>query len=85
MTTPDDTARAATYDAGAAKIMQAMGEGMQSTAGNAQDVADAILTLVNTPSADRPLRTTVPAQSPAAQINDAAKPFQQGVLASLGI
>jgi NAD(P)-dependent dehydrogenase (short-subunit alcohol dehydrogenase family) len=85
MTTPDDTARAATYDAGAAKIMQAMGEGMQSTAGNAQDVADAILTLVNTPSPDRPLRTTVPAQSPAAQINDAAKPFQQGVLSSLGL
>ena len=84
MISPDDAERLASYgDVG--KTMDAIGGAMTSTAGNPIEVAEAIAALVAAPAGTRPLRTPVPAQSPAAAINASAAPIQRGLLEAYGL
>lgn len=81
---PDDTARVAAYGE-TAKIFDQMGEAMGKSAGDPQEVADAIVDLAQQPAGRRPLRTAVPAGSPAESINRAVEPIQRGVMEEFGL
>jgi NAD(P)-dependent dehydrogenase (short-subunit alcohol dehydrogenase family) len=82
--TPDDTERLASYgDIG--KTYDTIGAGMTASAGNPIEVAEAISALVAAPAGSRPLRTVVPAASPATAINAAAAPVQRAVLEHFGL
>jgi NAD(P)-dependent dehydrogenase (short-subunit alcohol dehydrogenase family) len=82
--TPDDLERLASYgDVG--KTFEKIGAAMASTAGAPIEVAEAIVALVAAPAGSRPLRTTVPAGSPADAINAAAAPVQRAVLENFGL
>jgi NAD(P)-dependent dehydrogenase (short-subunit alcohol dehydrogenase family) len=54
-------------------------------AGEPQQVADAIVELVETPTGQRPLRTVVGDVPAARSINQAADPYARGMLESLGL
>jgi hypothetical protein len=48
-------------------------------------VADAVVALVQAPAGSRPLRTSVPAGSPAATINDLVAPIQRAAVEGFGL
>jgi NAD(P)-dependent dehydrogenase (short-subunit alcohol dehydrogenase family) len=82
--TPDDTERLAAYGE-VGKTIDAIGAAMAGTAGAPIEVAEAIVALVAAPAGSRPLRTAVPAGSPAEAINAAAAPVQRAVLENFGL
>jgi len=81
---PDDAERLASYGE-VAKTIDTIGAALASSAGNPVEVAEAIAALVATPAGARPLRTVVPAGSPAEAINEAAAPIQRAVLEAFGL
>jgi NAD(P)-dependent dehydrogenase (short-subunit alcohol dehydrogenase family) len=80
-----DEARAHTY--GAAKEIPAKINGaLSSTAGNAQEVADAVLRIIETPAGAKQLRYFVgPQDFGVDQINALSKQVQTNVLEALGL
>jgi len=80
-----DQARTDTY--GAAKEIPAKVNGaLSSTAGNAQEVADAVLRIIETPAGEKQLRYFVsPQDFGLNEINDLAKQVQTRVLAAFGL
>jgi NAD(P)-dependent dehydrogenase (short-subunit alcohol dehydrogenase family) len=82
--TPDDAERLASYGE-VGKTFDKIGAAMASTAGASIEVAEAIVGLVTAPAGSRPLRTPVPAGSPADAINAAAAPVQRAVLERFGL
>jgi NAD(P)-dependent dehydrogenase (short-subunit alcohol dehydrogenase family) len=71
---PDDAECLASYGE-VAKTTETIAAGLASSAGNPAEVAEAIAALVTARPGTRPLRTVVPAGSPAEAINDAAAPM----------
>lgn len=61
---PTDAARAEAYGA-ANEIPQRVGEAIRNAAGNPQEVADAIVRLIETPAGQRPVRTRVAPAAPS--------------------
>jgi NAD(P)-dependent dehydrogenase (short-subunit alcohol dehydrogenase family) len=86
VTGADDAERLAAYSE-VAKYNDALTAGLsQSAAGrDPGEVAQAILQLANAPAGTRALRTTVPAEGPAADINAAVEPHQRGALIGMGL
>ena len=88
--TPDDAERSAEYQA-LAPIQEQMTAGLQemlsgSDAPNPQDVADAVATLVATPTGERALRTLVGQDAVAATyLNQVAEQTQSVLLAQMGM
>jgi NAD(P)-dependent dehydrogenase (short-subunit alcohol dehydrogenase family) len=81
---PDDLQRLASYgDVG--NTFDAIGARMVANAGEPIEVAEAIAALVAAPAGTRPLRTPVPAGSPAAAINERTAPVQRAVLEAYGL
>jgi NAD(P)-dependent dehydrogenase (short-subunit alcohol dehydrogenase family) len=80
-----DQARTDTY--GAAKEFPAkVNGGLSSTAGNAQEVADAVLRIIETPAGEKQLRYFVsPQDFGLNQINALAKQVQTSVLEAFGL
>jgi NAD(P)-dependent dehydrogenase (short-subunit alcohol dehydrogenase family) len=80
-----DEARADTY--GAAKEFPAkVGGALASTAGNAQEVADAVLRIIETPAGERQLRYFVgPQDFGVEEINAVAKQVQTNLLEGFGV
>jgi NAD(P)-dependent dehydrogenase (short-subunit alcohol dehydrogenase family) len=83
--TAADQSRTSTY--GAAKEIPAkVGAALSSTAGNAQEVADAVLRIIETPAGEKQLRYIVsPRKVGVEEINALSKQVQDSVLESLGI
>ncbi len=83
--TAADQARTDTY--GAAKDFPAKVNGaLSSSAGNAQEVADAVLRIVETPAGEKQLRYRVSATSLGVdQINDISQQVQAGLLEAFGL
>jgi len=81
----DDTARVASYGETATSIGQKVGAALAASAGDASEVADAVVALVQLPAGTRPLRTPVPAGSAAAAINDLVAPIQRGAVEAYGL
>src|SRR5260370_32920806 len=83
--TAADQARTDTY--GAAKEIPAKVNGaLSSTAGNAQEVADAVLRIIETPAGEKQLRYFVsPQDFGLNEINALAKKVQTGALEALGL
>ncbi len=90
VTTPNDAGRSAGYRA-LAPIQEQMTAGLQemlsgSNAPNPQDVADAVATLVGTPTGERALRTLVGEDAAAATyLNQVAEQTQSGFLVQMGM
>jgi NAD(P)-dependent dehydrogenase (short-subunit alcohol dehydrogenase family) len=84
MVFPDDAERLASYG-DVAKTFDAIAQGLTQQAGEPIDVAQAIAALVAAPAGTRPLRTAVPAGSPAEAINVAVAPIQRAVLEGFGL
>jgi NAD(P)-dependent dehydrogenase (short-subunit alcohol dehydrogenase family) len=86
---PDDRERAESYreTAEAARALLAGVEEMLAgnDAGDPQEVADAIVELVETPPGQRPLRTVVGEVPAARAINEGAEPYARAMLDSLGL
>jgi NAD(P)-dependent dehydrogenase (short-subunit alcohol dehydrogenase family) len=82
--TPDDTERLASYGE-IGKTFDTIAAGMASSAGRAEEVAEAIAALVATPAGQRPLRTVVPSDSPVVAINESAAPIQRATLEAFGL
>ena len=83
--TAADQARTDTY--GAAKDFPAKVNGaLSSSAGNAQEVADAVLRIIETPAGEKQLRYRVSATSLGVdQINDISQQVQAGLLEAFGL
>jgi NAD(P)-dependent dehydrogenase (short-subunit alcohol dehydrogenase family) len=81
---PDDAERLASYGE-VGKSIDKINAVFASTLGKQGEVAEAIAALVATPAGTRPLRTAVPAASPATTINDFVAPIQRGVLERFGL
>jgi len=83
--TAADQARTDTY--GAAKDFPAKVNGaLSSSAGNAQEVADAVLRIVETPAGEKQLRYRVSATSLGVdQINDISQQVQAGLIEAFGL
>ncbi len=82
--TPDDPARADAYGE-TLRYFEAMGQAMGTSAGDPVEVATAIRALAAMPAHERPLRTVVPGDAPAAAINAAIAPIQRGVIDAYGM
>jgi NAD(P)-dependent dehydrogenase (short-subunit alcohol dehydrogenase family) len=89
MHSPGDGERAESYGETAQAARALLARIEQTLAGNGardpQDVADAIASLVETPPGQRPLRTIVGDVPGARAINEAAEPYAQRLLESLGL
>jgi NAD(P)-dependent dehydrogenase (short-subunit alcohol dehydrogenase family) len=85
MVTAADEARTNTY--GAVKQIPAkVNAALSSTAGNAQEVADAVLRIIETPSGERQLRYLVSPESFGVdQINALSKQVQANLLEAFGL
>ncbi len=85
MVTAADEARTNTY--GAVKEIPAkLNAALSSMAGNAQDVADAVLRIIETPAGEKQLRYLVsPATLGVDQINALSKQVQTNLLEALGL
>jgi NAD(P)-dependent dehydrogenase (short-subunit alcohol dehydrogenase family) len=85
MVTAADEARTNTY--GAVKEIPAkLSAALSSMAGNAQDVADAVLRIIETPAGEKQLRYLVsPATLGVDQINALSKQVQTNLLEALGL
>ncbi len=84
MIKPDDVERLASYGE-IAKTADTMIAGLSSTAGPPIEVAEAIAALVAAEPGTRPLRTVVPADSPASHINELVAPIQRAILEGFGL
>ena len=83
--TGQDTSRAETYGA-ANQILPKISEGLNRTAGNAQEVADAVLRIIETSPAQRKLHYRVSPQDIGVDaINDLCERTQQQVLQAFNI
>jgi NAD(P)-dependent dehydrogenase (short-subunit alcohol dehydrogenase family) len=82
--TPDDLDRLASYG-DVAKTIDAIGAALGATAGDPIEVAKAIAALVAAPAGSRPLRTPVPAGSPAEAVNAVTAPIQRATLEGYGL
>jgi NAD(P)-dependent dehydrogenase (short-subunit alcohol dehydrogenase family) len=81
----EDTPRAETYGA-ANQILGKINEGLTKSAGNAQEVADAVLRIIETPAAQRKLHYRVSPQDIGVDaINDLCEQTQQRVLEAFNI
>ena len=80
---PDDTARLAAYGE-VGKAFDKMGAAMAEEAGDPIEVAHAVVQLSIQPQGTRPLRTSVPAGSPAEAINNAVAPIQRSIIEGFG-
>jgi NAD(P)-dependent dehydrogenase (short-subunit alcohol dehydrogenase family) len=85
MVTAADEARTDTY--GAVKEIPAkINAAISSVAGNAQDVADAVLRIIETPAGEKPLRCLVSPESFGVdQINALSKQVQANLLEAFGV
>jgi NAD(P)-dependent dehydrogenase (short-subunit alcohol dehydrogenase family) len=85
MVTAADESRTSTY--GAVKEIPAkLNAALSSMAGNAQDVADAVLRIIETPAGEKQLRYLVsPATLGVDQINTLSKQVQTNLLEALGL
>ena len=83
---PEDAARAESYGE-ASDIPKRMAAAIQAAAGNAQEVADAVVRLIETPAGSRPVRTRVaPAPSEASDAyNKLSDQLHAGFLDWLGL
>jgi NAD(P)-dependent dehydrogenase (short-subunit alcohol dehydrogenase family) len=81
---PDDAERLESYGE-VAKTFEQIGNALGSSAGQPIEVAEAIAALVAAPAGTRPLRTLVPAGSPAEAINASTAPVQRAVLEGFGL
>lgn len=81
---PDDTERLASYGK-VADTLETIGAALAASFGKRGEVAEAIAAIVAKPAGSRPLRTTVPAGSPAEKINELVAPVQRGLLESFGL
>jgi NAD(P)-dependent dehydrogenase (short-subunit alcohol dehydrogenase family) len=79
----DDSARNAAYGE-TAQLIDGLTQAMNGSAGDPAEVSDAIVRLVHQPAGTRPLRTPVPAVSPASAVNAAVEPIQRSVLEAYG-
>ncbi len=83
--TGQDTSRAETYGA-ANQILPKISEGLNRTAGNAQEVADAVLRIIETPAAQRKAHYRVSPQDIGVDaINDLCEQTQQQVLQAFNL
>ncbi len=81
-----DEARAKTYGAAVQQIPAKVNEALSSTAGNAQEVADAVLRIIETPAGERQLRYFVSPQNfGVEEINELTKQVQANVLEAFGL
>jgi NAD(P)-dependent dehydrogenase (short-subunit alcohol dehydrogenase family) len=81
----EDKARAETYGA-ANQILPKMNEGLTKSAGNAQEVADAVLRIIETPAAQRKTHYRVSAQDVGVDaINDLCEQTQGAVFQAFGL
>jgi NAD(P)-dependent dehydrogenase (short-subunit alcohol dehydrogenase family) len=81
---PDDTARVESYGE-VGKIIDQLFAGMGASAGNPQEVADAVLQLAKLPAGARPLRTIVGGNAFVAAINASAAPQQRALIEAAGL
>jgi NAD(P)-dependent dehydrogenase (short-subunit alcohol dehydrogenase family) len=81
---PTDTARVQSYG-DVAKIQDAIFGGLGESAGNPQEVADAVLALAKRAPGDRALRTVVGGSEQIDAINAASAPLQRELLANFGL
>jgi NAD(P)-dependent dehydrogenase (short-subunit alcohol dehydrogenase family) len=82
---PADDARPADYGQ-AADIPHHIRTALESSTAPSQEVADAVLRLIETPAGHRPLRTLVGPMATSLQpINDAAEHIQREVLTTMGL
>jgi NAD(P)-dependent dehydrogenase (short-subunit alcohol dehydrogenase family) len=81
---PDDAQRLAEYGA-VGQAVDKISAALSASYGKPGEVAEAIATLVAAPAGTRPLRTPVPASSPATAINDLVAPIQRGALERFGL
>jgi NAD(P)-dependent dehydrogenase (short-subunit alcohol dehydrogenase family) len=83
----DDEARVASYGPDVAKYNEVLTAGLitASQGRDPGDVADVILRLADAPAGTRALRTTVPADDAAAEINAAVAPIQRAALVARGV
>jgi NAD(P)-dependent dehydrogenase (short-subunit alcohol dehydrogenase family) len=83
--TAADEARTNTYDA-ANDIPAKIHAALSSAAGNAQEVADAVLRIIETPAGEKQLRYMVsPASSGVDEINAVSKQVQDKILEAFGL
>jgi NADP-dependent 3-hydroxy acid dehydrogenase YdfG len=81
----EDKSRAETYGA-ANQILPKMNEGLTKSAGNAQEVADAVLRIIETPAAQRKAHYRVSAQDVGVDaINDLCEQTQGAVFQAFGL
>jgi NAD(P)-dependent dehydrogenase (short-subunit alcohol dehydrogenase family) len=83
----DDAARVASYGDDVAKYNDVLTAGLiaSSQGRDPGEVADVILRLAEAPAGTRALRTTVPADDVAAEINAAIAPIQRAAMADRGL
>ena len=81
---PDDAARLASYGE-VGKIIDQIGAALAESAGDPQDVADAVVALAKTAAGERPLRTIVGGMEPIAAINAATAGPQRALIEALGL
>ena len=80
-----DSARSETYGA-ANQILPKISEGLAKSAGNAQEVADAVLRVIETPAAQRKAHYRVSPQDIGVDaINDLCEKTQAGLLEAFGL
>jgi NAD(P)-dependent dehydrogenase (short-subunit alcohol dehydrogenase family) len=85
MVTAADTARTESYGA-AAKIPEKVGTVLSATMANAQDIADAVLAIVETPAGQRKLRYRVsPTDLGTDTINQVCEEVQRRVIDAFGL
>lgn len=80
----DDTARVESYG-DVAKLYDQISAGLGSSAGDPQEVADAVVALAKQPAGERPLRTIVGGSEQAAAVNAAVAPLQRSLLENFGL
>ncbi len=80
----DDTARVESYG-DVAKLYDQISAGLGSSAGDPQEVADAVVVLTKQSAGERPLRTIVGGSEQAAAVNAAVAPLQRSLLENFGL
>ena len=81
---PDDGARVESYG-DVAKIYDQISAALDASAGNPQEVADAVVTLAKQPSGERSLRTIVGGPEQVTAVNAAVAPLQRTLLQNFGL
>ena len=81
---PDDTARVQSYGH-VAKIYDRISAGLGASAGDPQEVADAVVALAKQPSGERALRTIVGGNEQVVAVNTVVAPLQRALLQNFGL